>query len=300
MNTPVTPAKPAVVPTGPAIVKPPSSISAPKVLLMGPPGTGKTWSIVTLLQAGIEVFVLITEPGGEESLLNAVQKVNPTLISKLHWRYVPPVTAGWGALTEVLKTIGNSNFEQISGMKSGIAKTTDGNIMKLFKQLQNFEDEHTGQAFGDVTTWDTSRALVIDSLSGLNNLALQHTVGLKPTMSQGEWGVAMNLELMLIEKLTADLKCYFVVCAHVDRNISEVTGGMIVTPAAIGAKLGPKIGRYFSEIVLTKRIGAKFVWSTEELNTDVKNRSLPIGKELDPSFGQLVTAYNNRKKQISG
>lgn len=298
MNIPVTPAKPAVVPTGPAIVKPPSSISAPKVLLMGPPGTGKTWSIVTLLQAGIEVFVLITEPGGEESLLNAVQKVNPSLISKLHWNYVPPVTTGWAGLTEALKVVGSSNFQQISDMKSGVAKSADGNIMKLFRQLQNFEDQRTGQAFGDVTSWDGSRALVLDSLSGLNNLALQHTVGLKPTMNPGEWNVAMNLELMLIEKLTADLKCFFVVCAHVDRNVNEVTGGMVVTPAAIGAKLGPKIGRFFSEIVLTKRLGAKFVWSTEELNTDVKNRSLPIGKELDPSFGQLVTAFNNRKKQI--
>lgn len=275
-----------------------SAISAPKTLLMGAPGTGKTWSIVTLLQAGIETFVIFTEPGGEESLLNAIQKTNPKLIEKLHWTYVPPVTGGWNAMGEVLKVVGNSNFQMISDMKSGVAKTADSNIMKLFKHLQNFEDARTGQSFGDVTTWGPERALVIDSLSGLNNLALQHTVGLKPTMNPGEWNVAMNLELMLIEKLTADTKCFFVILAHIDRNINEVTGGMVVTPAAIGAKLGPKIGRFFSEVVLTKRVGARFVWSTEETNTDVKNRSLPIGKELEPSFAPLVAAFEARRKQL--
>lgn len=288
MNTAPAPARPST-----------SAISAPKTLLMGAPGTGKTWSIVTLLAAGIETFVLFTEPGGEESLLNAIQKTNPKLIEKLHWAYVPPVSAGWSGITEVLKVVGNSNFQQISDMKSGVAKTADSNIMKLLKHLQNFEDARTGQSYGDVTQWDTSRALVIDSLSGLNNLALQHTVGLKPTMNPGEWNVAMNTELMLIEKLTADCKCFFVVLAHIDRNINEVTGGMVVTPAAIGAKLGPKIGRFFSEVVLTKRNGANFVWSTEETNTDVKNRSLPIGKELPPSFAPLVAAFEARKKQIA-
>lgn len=286
-SVPAPPPKPVVSP-----------LSAPKVLLMGAPGTGKTWSIVTLLRAGIETFVLFTEPGGEESLLNAVKTVDPKLIEKLHWTYVAPVTAGWSAMAEVLKTIGQQNFQQISDLKSGVAKTADSNIMKFFKHLQNFEDSRTGKSFGDVTTWDSSRALVIDSLSGLNNLALQHTVGLKPTMNPGEWNIAMNLELMLIEKLTADLKCYFAVLAHIDRNINEVTGGMVVTPAAIGAKLGPKIGRFFSEVVLTKRLGARFVWSTEETNTDVKNRSLPIGKELEPSFAPLVTAFEARKKQL--
>ena len=156
----------------------PVPLSAPKVLLMGPPGTGKTWSIASLLEAGVETFVIITEPGGEESLLNAIPKNKPELIQKLHWTYVAPVTAGWGAMGEVLKTIGNSNFQQISDMKSGIAKSPDSNIMKLFKHLQNFVDDRTGQSFGDCTSWGFDRALVLDSLSGLNNLTLQHTVGL--------------------------------------------------------------------------------------------------------------------------
>ena len=59
-------------------------IGAPSVLIEGSPGSGKTTSIVTLLKAGIETFVIITEANGLDSLLDAVERTDAP-IDKLHW-----------------------------------------------------------------------------------------------------------------------------------------------------------------------------------------------------------------------
>ena len=49
-------------------LKPPFTLPGVNVLLMGPSGTGKTYSIGTLVDMGVEVFYLALE-SGMESLL---------------------------------------------------------------------------------------------------------------------------------------------------------------------------------------------------------------------------------------
>lgn len=274
-----------------------TALSTPKTILMGAPGSGKTWAITTLIEAGLEVFVIITEPSGVESLLDAMKAKNLPF-DKLHWAYIPPTVAGWKGIENMIQTINLQSYAAISDMKSGIAKESSNTIIKLLRNCENFHDDRTEKKFGDVTSWGYDRALVIDSLSGLNDLAVQNTVGLKPTLHPGEWNIAMNLESTIINKLTSDMKAYFVLLAHIDRNINEVTGGMVITPAAIGSKLGPRIGRYFSEIVVAKREKDKFLWSTSELNTDIKQRALPISNALPPTFKPIVDAFQRRLSQL--
>jgi len=68
----------------------------------GDAGAGKTWSLATLIEAGLEVFVLTTEPNGMDSLLDAVATKKLPL-SKLHWHAVSPASPGWDGLIEVAK-----------------------------------------------------------------------------------------------------------------------------------------------------------------------------------------------------
>lgn len=283
----------------PSSSRPPITIrglEAPKVLLMGAPGSGKTWSIHTLLKAGIEVFVLITEPNSLESLLLACQKTG-TPTEKLHWAVVSPQTAGWDALSSLAKQVNSLDYEGVTKLKD-VNKRDSKQLYAILENLQNFRDDRTNLFFGDVTSWDDSRALVIDSLSGLNTICVQATVGLKPTMAPGEWNICMNVEETLINKLTSDMKAYFILIAHIDRNQNEASLQTVVTPAAIGAKLGPRIGRFFSEVVLAKRTGTEFVWSTSEAMTDTKQRTLPISNAIPPSFLPLIEAHNKRKTTI--
>src|SRR6478609_10658907 len=80
------------------MAQPQSSIKLqpPSVLLQGASGAGKTSSIVTLLLAGIEVFVIGTEPGFVDSLIDRVRELKAPM-DKLHWMSVLPATDGFDA-----------------------------------------------------------------------------------------------------------------------------------------------------------------------------------------------------------
>lgn len=272
-------------------------LSAPKILLLGAPGSGKTTSIASLLAAGVEVFCIFTEGNGEEALLDECRRKNIST-DKLRWMHVSQSAVGWSSFRKVAEIANTRTFEDIAGMKMGIDKNMTNNVMSLLKALEIFTDERTGKSFGDVCSWDNSRALVVDNLSGLNDLIMMNTVGLKPNPAPGEWNIAQTFEAMLIKRLCGDMKAWFILLAHLDKVPNEITGMNIIAAAAIGAKLGPKIGKDFSEVVFSKRAGNKFTWSTSEMQLDLKNRALPIKDDLDPNFKLVHSIFQDRLKQV--
>jgi AAA domain len=275
----------------------PNASDAPSSLIIGPAGAGKTSAIATYGAAGIETFVLFTEPKGHESLLDSIARIKAPL-EKFHWTTITAPPAGWTALKQMATTIRVMGYEDIAKLKQGIQKTDMKQLEALLDVLANFPDERTGQTFGDVTTWDDRRAFVLDSLSGLNLLAWLTTVGYKPTAHEGEWGMAMNLEEQIIHKLTSDCKCYFTLIGHIDREPDPITGASRVMTSALGRKLAPKLQRMFGDVVRARRTTNGFFWSTVDNEADLKNRSLPVSGEILPDFKQIVDAHARRKSQL--
>lgn len=274
------------------------SIQPPSVLLMGGSGSGKTSALTTFIPAGVELFVLVTEPGGAESLLDwcETQKYD---VNKLHWASALPITQGWKGLTDMVTKISAMDFEALAKIKSGIGKEeTRAAAMNLLNAVANFKCERTGKEYGDVTSWGPDRAFVIDSLSGLSQIAWALTVGHKPTAHQGEWSIAMNFISDLVMKITSDRKCFFVLTSHVEKEMNELTGVTQVMTSTLGRKLAPKLPRFFSEVVWAKRqiqgTVATFTWSTIDNNADLKNRGLPISDKLPPTFAPLVERFRKR------
>jgi hypothetical protein len=278
-------------------------IQPPSVLCMGPPGSGKTYALSTLIKAGLEVFVISTEPDGIGSLIDACRETEADL-SRLHWASVMPTPAGWGGLEDMVSTIGTMSFEQIQNIKSGVGKQyTREPAMKFLRTLKNFQCERTGETFGDVTKFNDTRALVLDSLSGFSMIAWMLALGYKPAAHQGEWGVSMNFVEQLLFKMSADRKCFFVMTAHVEKEISELTGLSQIMVSTLGRKLPPKVPKYFSEVVLASRTikgeTPTFAWATIDPKADLKNRSLAISATLPPDYGPVVEAYRRRMHDIS-
>jgi len=271
---------------------------------MGGSGSGKTSSLCTFIPAGVELFVLVTEPGGAESLLDFCE-TNKFDVNKLHWTTAMPITQGWKGLQDMVQKISLLDFEALAKIKSGIGKEdTRPAAMALLNGIANFKCERTGKEYGDVTSWGPDRAFGLDSLSGLSQIAWALTVGHKPTAHMGEWSIAMNFVNDLIMKISTDRKCFFALTAHVEKEMNEISGVNQVMVSTLGKKLAPKLPRFFSEVVYAKRTiagsTAKFSWSTVDANTELKNRALSIGADLPPDFRPIVERFRARQKAGSG
>lgn len=273
-------------------------LQAPAILLMGSAGSGKTYSLSTLAEAGLEIFVIVTEPTGVESLLDVFQKKKLD-INKLHWKQITPSRQGFTDLQAMAEKIGGMTYESLTKLPPQ-GDRRKARFIQLLATLSAFTCDRTGTNYGSVDQFDTSRVLVIDSLSGLNLMAMDLAVGDKPTAHQGEWGIAMSALEKLLNTLSSGLKCTFVLTAHLEREVDEISGGSRLMASALGRKLSPKLPRFFSEVVHAYRDGSNFFWSTTTPAVDTKVRTLPLSDKLAPDFRPIIQSYHSRLASIGG
>lgn len=269
-------------------------IQPPSVLLEGPTGTGKTDSLLTFLEADIELFVLVTEPTGVDSLLISAER-RKLPIDKLHWCQITPAREGFKDLDDIAKKISLLTQEGLSKLPPQ-GDRSKPKWREVLKSLADFKCDRTGECFGAVDSWDSSRALAIDSLTGLSLMAWDMVVGSKPTASPGEWQISMGQIERLINTLTSNLRCFFTLIAHVSRETDELSGGQRIMTSTLGAKLAPKIPPFFSEVVFSRREANQFFWSNITPNVDLKKRALDFSDKLVPTFVPVVEAYNTRTR----
>lgn len=261
------------------------SVPGINVMLCGTTGTGKTHSIRTLVDAGLEVFVLFTEPGME------VLADIPS--DKLHWRYIAPASPEFTDMISSAEKINSLSFKALTELPD-INKRKYTEFVDVLTCLSNFKCDRTGETFGSVDSWGPNRALVVDSLTGLSLMAMNLVTGSKPVKSMADWGVAIDNLERLITKLCVDTKCHFVLTAHLERETDEVTGGTTLMASTLGRKLAPKLPRFFSDVIHVKRNADKFVWSTATSNVDLKARNLPIREDIPPSFVALIDSWKKK------
>lgn len=261
-----------------------------KVLLIGGSGSGKTYAIRTLIDAGITPMCIFTE--------NSFDVLGNTDKTKLHWMYIPPSHDNVQALIDVAKRISVMSAEQIQKTHD-MTRAQTNQYMPFLQALMEFRCARTGESFGNVSSWGTDKALVIDSLSGLTIAATKLAVGEKYAMTQPEFQIAMKTIENLINQICTGFHCHSVVTAHAEREVDEVNGGIKIYASTLGRKLAPVLPRYFTDVILAKRLGAKFVWDTADTQADLKARNAPISPELPPSFAPLLAQWLSRGGLIS-
>lgn len=263
-----------------------SQIRGTSTMLMGAVGTGKTSALKSWLALGHEVLCIFTEPSFEVIL-------EIPCASNLHYTYIPPTSASFADMIASAELINTLTFKQLSNLDD-ISKGKYKEFIRVLTTLSNFKCDRCARAFGPVDGWDNNRVLWFDSLSGLNVQAMNLVVGSKPMKALPDWGMAMDNEERLIQKLAASLTCHFVLTAHVEPEKDEQTGFTSQFAATLGRKLAPRLPRFFSDVVLAKRTNATFEWSTTALGVDLKARNLPFSDHLEASFKPLYETWKAR------
>lgn len=284
---------PNMAPTATMTATPTESVlDGTNVLLMGPAGTGKTHSIGTLVDAGIEVFYLGLEPGLESLLGYWTDKGKPVPVN-LHWHRLAAPKASFSDLLESAKKINTMALDSLAKM-SDPKRSSHNQFISLIEAVNDFPDDRTGKKFGCVDTWGPDRAFVIDGLAGLTRAAMSMVIGGKPVKSQMDWGIAQDQVEKILRMWTDNCSCHFVLLAHVEREVDAVLGGTKIMVSSLGKALGPKINPMFSDVILTVREGTKFSWDTGSAMADVKSRNLPIAQGLDADFGKIIAKWKSR------
>jgi hypothetical protein len=282
-------------------LEPPFTLPGVNVLLMGPSGTGKTYSIGTLVDLGVEVFYLSLE-AGMESLLGFWTDRGQEIPANLHWHKLAPPKAN---LTEMIANAKNINMLNLDSL----AKMTDPNKSKhnqfisLLEALNDFPDDRTGEKFGAVNEWDQSRVLIVDGATGISQCAMALVVGGKAVRNQSDWGIAQDQVEKIVRMLCDNCPCHFVLLAHVERETDAVLGGVKLMVSTLGKALAPKFPAMFSDVILASRNGDKWTWDTASALADVKTRNLPMKPDNPPTFKLIMDKWMSRnspeKKEIA-
>lgn len=311
MNQPNTTLPPSASPTTPPST--PSSVSAaepsfeataPKVLVQGDSGTGKTFSLGKLVDWAaaqnppIRVAVLFTE-NGLETLLGywrtppggAAPRPIP---ANLAWHQTTESSLDLGALTDAIKLVGDLSYESLT-------KVVDGNRGKrnpahrILTALADFPDDRTGTRLGNIGKWGSDMILGIDSLTELADAYIKTNIGTKPVMSQPEYLVAQTNLLNLIRYLCGPSQRFgLVMTAHLQKQVNEITGGVTLMTKAIGKAIGDDIPRNFSEVLLCYAEGANWYWDTAAANAVRKTRYLPINNKIPQDLSRIWSEWKKR------
>lgn len=267
-------------------------------ILMGPSGTGKTYSIKTLVESDLEVFALFLEPG-LETLIGAYSDNDQPIPENLHWHYLQPKTQGFGDLFKQADTIGKFDLSGLGKMKD-MNRSKNNQMTDMYTVLSDFPDQRTGKKYGPVDSWTNGCVLVIDSLSALIRLAFDMQVGTKPVRDVSDWGIVQQVIMSFIHKLTSGCICHVVIIAHVERELDQILGGNKITVSVPGKAIAATILQPFSDVILATRENASFFWDTANSQADVKTRNLPIQAKIPADFGQIYDKWAKRAALASG
>lgn len=262
-----------------------------KVLIEGPTGTGKTTVLGTIADAGVDLHCLFTE-NSRETLLGYWTDRGLPVPSNVYWHDLPQSADSFSILADSANKVNTYTMDALFKM-SDPDRHKSNQFVHLLRALADFPDDRTGKKFGAVDKWGPNKCLAIDSLTGINPIAMSLVIGQKPLKDQRDWGIAQDQIEKLLRALS-NSKCHFVMTAHVERETDQVFGGVKITVSTLGRALAPKIPPMFSDVILSVRNGTEFSWSTANPMADLKARNLPIAENIKQGFGQIFTKWQSR------
>lgn len=258
-----------------------SPIPGAKSILLGPPGTGKTFALRTLEQVkGLKARAIFTDPNYSSGLYPGME-----------YTYVQPTVSNWKSLIEVANKTHTMTPDSLQKLDIERAKYT------AFLTVLNMLNDYTsmqGNHHGNISTWGTDTVLILDNLTGLSRMVRGWTVGGKPNPTQPEWGSMMYLLEQLLTMIATTTWAHVILIAHIEQERDEVTGTMKNMMSTLGRKLAPKVPTDYNDVILARKEGASFFWDTANTATDLKSMHLPFASNLQPNFTQIFATWEKR------
>lgn len=273
-----------------------------KTLIIADAGAGKTHSIRGLLAYGIQPFVLATEPGMRSLapcenpgcyVCKATKEYGP---ESLPWAYVDSTAGDIDTLIKQATDVNTKTLKMLCNIEDNQRKDYNqfGQVLGLTKEFV----DHTGKSWGKVSDWNTDRAFVLDAATELGYMAMNMYVGRRPVYDKPDYQVAQKMVYNYIQFITNSLRCHVIVLGHPDKQFNEAAGVMTMTLQSVGQKLSPQLPRKFDDVIIAKRVGDKFTWSTAEMNAEGKGRNLPIRVDMAQDFGLIVKGWQKAGGKI--
>lgn len=240
-----------------------------KLLLIGDSKSGKTGSLVSLVQAGYKLRILDLD-NLLDVLKYMIQQHCPELIANVEFRTLRD------------KRKAGSQGSVIDGVPKAWI-----NMVKMLSHWKYVEDE-VEVDLGNPADWGSNCILVVDSLSRLCDAAYDFHESIIPVGKSGDYdqravyGNAQSDVENLISMLTSPaMKTNLIVIAHV-QYMEQPDKTIKGFPQGVGQKLSPKIPQYFPSAVLyTNKGGKRTIQTNSSPMMDLAN---PKPFAMQPSY----------------
>lgn len=206
-----------------------------RALYIGDSGTGKTGSLISLLQAGYSIRLLDLD-NNADSLLQLCQHIDPKLLDRL----------------DIISPRDTFRASQVKGVE--VAGTPKAFVDTL-KYLDKWDDGTS------IKEWGPETIFVLDTLTATSRAAFHWAKGMNPTSRDPrQWyGGAQEALSSMLQLLTADsIKCHVLVLSHV-QLIERSDGTMKGYATSIGKAFSPQIASFFPTFIMaeSKTVGTK-------------------------------------------
>lgn len=247
-----------------------------KMLLVGDSGAGKTAMLAQLANAGYNLRILDYDNGLD-------------------------------ILAEYLKpeSVNNVMYHTLTdNMKSPDAFDRGLRLLSDWKEGD--------KSYGSITELGPQDVLVVDSLTFMGESALRRILKLNGKKlsdrpSQPEWGDAIRDVEGVIQYLTGDhVKCNVVMTTHI-RYVEDAGGANKAYPAALGAQLPTKVGRYFNvvcrlDVKPSGKGSSRVLRTISDYKMDLKNTAPSIIEpEAEADLAKIFEAIKrNAENKLKG
>jgi len=224
------------------------------MLLIGPPGAGKTGACASLASAGYKLRFADMD-NGLDVLVNLL--TDPT--SKYTKGSIENVD--YETLTDPMKTVGGKLVPSKATVWQRFLNLMDDWSPKTTAEWVNKKPPNSNNTsqLGPITSWGSNDILIVDGLTRMSRaalnlvLAMNNRLGQQP--HQSDYFTAQEMVESFLAKIYDDsVKCNVIVICHI-AYIGEDNGPQQGYPASIGKALSPKIGSYFNSCLMAKTSG---------------------------------------------